>query len=53
MHIIDRALQLASERLQIDQIKRQLSREGYVQIDDHLSGKQIRIEMSRRRTGGR
>jgi hypothetical protein len=52
-HIIDRALQLASEGLQIDQIKRQLSLEGYVDIDEHLSGKQIRDEMSRRRKSGR
>jgi hypothetical protein len=51
MNIIERAFQLASDAISIDEVKKQLRREGYMQVDAHLSGRQIRTEITKRLRG--
>jgi hypothetical protein len=46
--IIERAFQLAPECESILQLERRLSREGYTSVAAHLSGKQIRREITDR-----
>ena len=51
MNIIERAFQLASDAVSIDEVKKQLRREGYLQVDAHFSGRQIRLELTQRLRG--
>jgi hypothetical protein len=44
-NIIERAFSLAEKCGSIDEVKQQLKREGYLQVDAHLSGRQIRSEI--------
>jgi hypothetical protein len=46
--IIERAFQLAAESGSVDEVKRKLRREGYFQVEAHLSGRQIRAEVAQR-----
>ena len=48
MNIIERAFELAPECSSLDEIKRQLTREGYFNVNAHLAGRQIRAELSAR-----
>lgn len=48
VNIIERAFQIAADCASVDDVKRQLRREGYAQVDAHLSGRQIRLEISQR-----
>jgi len=45
VRIIERAFQLAPECGSIDELKRRLMREGYLQVNAHLSGRQIRRDI--------
>ena len=45
VNIIERAFQLAGECVSIDELKRRLMREGYLQVNAHLSGRQIRKDL--------
>jgi hypothetical protein len=45
--IIERAFQLAPLCTSREELKLRLKREGYDQIDAHLSGKQIRSDLSK------
>ncbi len=46
--IIERAFQLAADSGSVDEVKRKLRREGYFQVEAHLSGRQIRAEVAQR-----
>jgi hypothetical protein len=46
--IIQRAFQLAAESASVEEVKRKLRREGYFQVEAHLSGRQIRAEITQR-----
>jgi hypothetical protein len=46
--IIQRAFQLAAESASVEDVKRKLQREGYFQVEAHLSGRQIRAEITQR-----
>lgn len=48
VNIIERAFELAAECGSIDEVKQKLKREGYLQVEAHLSGRQIRSELMRR-----
>lgn len=48
INIIERAYQLAAESGSIEEVKRKLSREGYVSVHSHLSGHQIRHDLLKR-----
>ena len=43
--IIERAYQLAPECDSMEELKRRLMREGYLQVNAHLSGRQIRRDI--------
>jgi hypothetical protein len=45
-NVIERAFQLAPECTSIDELKRKLIREGYIQVNAHLSGRLIRSQIS-------
>ena len=45
-NVIERAFQLAPECTTLDELKRKLVREGYFQVSAHLSGRQIRTQIS-------
>ncbi len=45
-NVIERAFQLAPECGSIDELKRRLIREGYLQVNAHLSGRLIRSQIS-------
>lgn len=44
-NIIERAYELAPRLESIDDVKRQLSQEGYTQVDAHLGGPKIRSDL--------
>ena len=44
-NIIERAYELAPTVETIDDVKRQLSQEGYTQVDAHLGGPKIRADL--------
>ena len=46
--IIERAFQLAAESASVEEVKRKLRREGYFQVEAHLSGRRIRAEITQR-----
>jgi hypothetical protein len=46
INVIERAFQLAPECGSLEQLKRKLIHEGYLQVEAHLSGRQIRSEIS-------
>ena len=46
--LIERAFQLAEQSQSLDEIRRGLIREGYSSVEAHLSGQQIKRELSRR-----
>ena len=48
INIIERAFQLAPECGSVDEVKRKLVREGYLQVEAHLSGRQIRTDLNER-----
>ena len=48
INIIERAFQLAPECGSVDEVKRKLVREGYLQVEAHLSGRQIRADLNER-----
>lgn len=45
-NIIERAYQLAVECSTILEVKAELKREGYAQVEAHLSGRKIRSDLS-------
>ena len=45
---IERAFEIAPEVGTLDEVKRRLTREGYVGVDAHLTGPQIRRELTAR-----
>ena len=52
VNIIERASALAPECGSIEELKRRLIREGYLQVNAHLSGYQIRREVLQRLNRG-
>lgn len=46
-NIIERAYELARESESLDIIKKQLSDEGYTQVDAHLQGPKIRSDLKK------
>jgi hypothetical protein len=44
-NIIERAYELAPQSDNIDDVKKQLSQEGYTQVDAHLGGPKIRADL--------
>jgi len=48
VNIIERAFQLAAESASLDEVKRKLTREGYFHVERHLSGRQIRADITAR-----
>ena len=48
MNIIERAYQLAPESGSVEEVKRKLMREGYLNVHSHLSGHQIRHDLLKR-----
>ena len=48
MNVIERAYQLAHESGSVDEVVRKLSQEGYLNAYGHLSGRQIRQEITAR-----
>ena len=44
-NIIERAYELAREGESLDQIRKKLSVEGYMQVDAHLQGPKIRADL--------
>jgi hypothetical protein len=47
-NIIERAFQIAPECGSVDQIRRRLIGEGYMCVQAHLAGKQIRTQLHER-----
>jgi len=47
-NIIQRAFEIAPECGSISEVRRRLIREGYLQVEAHLSGRQIRREVKSR-----
>ena len=45
--VIERAFQVAEQSESLDEIRRRLIREGYASVEAHLSGPQIKRELSR------
>jgi hypothetical protein len=43
---IERAFQIAGESETLDEIRRRLTREGYSSVDAHLTGPQIRRQLT-------
>ena len=48
VNIIERAYQLAAESGSVEEVKRKLIREGYLNVHSHLSGNQIRRDLLQR-----
>jgi hypothetical protein len=48
INIIERAYQLAAESGSVEEVKRKLMREGYLNVHSHLSGHQIRHDLLKR-----
>ena len=46
-NIIERAYELARESESLDEIRKQLSEEGYTQVDAHLQGPKIRSDLKK------
>lgn len=44
-NIIERAYALARQSETLDQVRKQLSEEGYLQVDAHLGGPKIRSDL--------
>ena len=44
---IERAFQLAENLANLDEIRTQLRKEGYSNVDAHLTGRQIRYDLSK------
>lgn len=51
-NIIERAYELARQGDSLDQIKKQLSIEGYMQVDAHLQGPKIRSDLRKAMPAG-
>ena len=45
--VIERAFQVAEESESLDEVRKRLIREGYASVEAHLSGPQIKRELSR------
>jgi len=45
--IIERAFQVAEQSESLDEVRKRLIREGYASVEAHLSGRQIKRELSR------
>jgi hypothetical protein len=45
-NVIERAFQLAPECGSLGELKRRLIREGYFQVEAHLSGRQIKTQIT-------
>lgn len=43
--VIERAYQLASTSADVEQIRQQLRKEGYLNVDAHLAGSKIRSDL--------
>lgn len=48
INIIERAYQVAEESGSLEEVKRKLTREGYLNVHSHLSGHQIRQDLLKR-----
>lgn len=48
INIIERAFELAAESGSVEEVKRKLTNEGYLQVHAHLAGRQIRHEVLER-----
>jgi hypothetical protein len=49
--IVERAFQLASESRSVEEIRNKLRREGYTQVDEHLSGRVLRADLKKLLSG--
>jgi hypothetical protein len=47
-HIIERAYQIAAECGSLDQVRHRLIREGYLHVEAHLQGPQIKRDLTSR-----
>jgi len=45
---IERAFEIAAESGSLDEVKKRLTREGYSSVDAHLTGPQIKRELTAR-----
>jgi hypothetical protein len=48
VNIIERAFQLASESASVEEVKKKLLKEGYLNVHAHLGGRQIRQDIVKR-----
>ena len=48
MGTVERAFQLAPVSGSLEELRSRLRREGYAQVDEHLSGPSIRRELTKR-----
>ena len=45
--LVERAFQLASDSANVDEIRSQLRKEGYFNVDAHLAGRKLRSDLVR------
>jgi hypothetical protein len=48
VNIIERAFQLAAESTSVEEVKKKLMHEGYLNVHAHLGGRQIRHDILKR-----
>lgn len=48
VNIIERAFQLAGESASVEEVKKKLTHEGYLNVHAHLGGRQIRHDILKR-----
>ena len=48
VNIIERAFQLATESASVEEVKKKLMHEGYLNVHAHLGGRQIRHDILKR-----
>jgi hypothetical protein len=47
-NVVERAFQLAAESSDVEQIRKALKQEGYLNVDAHLAGPSIRNDLKKR-----
>jgi hypothetical protein len=47
-NVVERAFQLAPESTDVEQIRKTLKEEGYLNVDAHLAGPSIRNDLKKR-----
>jgi hypothetical protein len=48
VHIIERAFQLAPTASDVEEIRKALKQEGYLNVDAHLAGPSLRADLKKR-----